>query len=423
MRSFRAGFVALGLTISAIMAPGPSGADTGRIPPNVGAHFHAMWEEYDTATRLAVLDKLAEAKVGWIRVDLGWSSFEETGRGVLSGWYVERADWVVNQAAARGIKVLGMLWWTPGWANGGQAGSVPPSDVGEYARFARWAADHFRGRVSAWEIWNEPNDRYFWAGDATRYAALVRAAYPAFKAGDPAAQVVVGSTVHNDDGWLAAAYDGGMGGYFDVISTHPYMAPTSAPPELPDDGTIWRMDHVQAVRELMVARGDAAKPIWFTEFGWSAHPNDAGTPNWKQGVSATTQADYLVRALAQMAEKYPYVTNAFWYNERAKATGDAQEDNLGLLRRDLSETPAYQALKSLLADASPPTPPSPPPTTRPTTSPTTAPATTTTVTPTSALSPTTATTVAGTRPTTTAPRPSATMKLAKPWLCVLGVCV
>ncbi|MGH9158079.1 MAG: cellulase family glycosylhydrolase [Acidimicrobiales bacterium] len=325
------------------------------MPPNVGVQFHAMWEDYDVATRTAVFDKLAAAKVGWVRVDLGWSSFEERGRGVLSQWYVDRADAVVDQAAARGIKVLGMLWATPGWANGGGGSAVPPSDPGDYARFARWAAEHFRGRVSAWEVWNEPNDRYFWAADAARYAALVRAAYPSFKAGDPAALVVAGSTVHNDDGWLAAAYDAGMGGFFDVLSTHPYMAPTNAPPDLADDGTIWRMDHVRAVRALMVARGDGAKPIWFTEFGWSSHANLPGMPNWKLGVTESEQADYLVKALAQMAGQYPYVTNAFWYNERSKATGDPQEDNLGLLRRDLTEKPAYQALRSALSAARPPT--------------------------------------------------------------------
>ena len=36
----------------------------------------------------------------------------------------------------------------------------------------------------------------------------------------------------------------------------------------------------------MVDYGDAANPVWFTEFGWSAHANWTGIQNWKRGVTA-----------------------------------------------------------------------------------------------------------------------------------------
>jgi hypothetical protein len=320
-------------------------------PANVGVNFHALWGDYDEASRTAVFDKLAAAKVGWIRLDLGWTNLEQAGRGKFNRWLVDQASSVLNQAQARGIKVLVVIGMTPGWANGSKDPAVPPNDPGHFALMARWAAKQFRGRVAAWEIWNEPNSEKFWAADAARYAALVRAAYPAFKAGDPKATVVVGSTVYNDDKWLAEAYDAGMGGYFDAISTHPYMGPLNAPPELLDDGHKWRMDHVRAVRELMVARGDEAKPIWFTEFGWSTHENALGTPAWELGVSESDQAEYLVRALDLIGREYPYVSHAFWYNDRNKSVGNPKEDNAGLLRRDLSEKPAYQALKAALDPA------------------------------------------------------------------------
>ena len=53
----------------------------------------------------------------------------------------------------------------------------------------------------------------------------------------------------------------------------------------------------------MLAYGDA-KPMWLTEFGWSTTSD-----SW--GVSAQTQADYLLRAY-RMLEQDSYVQVAIW---------------------------------------------------------------------------------------------------------------
>jgi polysaccharide biosynthesis protein PslG len=347
---------AMGLVLGASFAgfggPAAPPAAAATPIPAIGAHFHAMWTDYSNAQRIAVLDKLAAAKVGWVRIDMGWAAFEENGKGTVATWYKNIADFTIDAARARGIKVLGTLWQTPGWANNNRGVMAPPNNPQDYADFARWAAGYFKGRVSAWEIWNEPNLDYFWTGaDPVKYAQLVRTAYPAYKAGDPSALVVAGSTSQNDTDWLRRMYDAGAGGYFDVLSTHPYQGPIDAKPEIVDDGNFWIMDHVGAVKQLMAARGDGAKAIWATEFGWSSHANNGTEASWDRGVSEAVQADYLVRAINWFAARHPYVTNMFWYNERNKATGDVHQDNFGLLRRDLSEKPAYAALKNFLATA------------------------------------------------------------------------
>jgi hypothetical protein len=334
---------AAGLTSSA-----PPAVARGVAPPNVGVQSHVLWDEYDSAARTKELDKLAEAHVGWIRLDIGWATLEQAGKGKINQWYVDRINSVVTAARARGIQVLGMLWNTPKWANGGQEWIVPPKDVNDYARIARLMAQRFKGRIAAWEVWNEPSSEFFWAGDAKAYVSLVKAAYPAFKAGDPKATVVVGGTVYNDDKWLKEAYDAGLHGSFDAISTHPYMGPSNAVPELIDIGTIWRMDHVRAVHQLMVDEGDGDKPIWFTEFGWSTHGNVAGAQAWEIGVTDEAQADLLVRALTQIAGNYPYVTHVFWYVARDVQADDLHKASFGLLRRDFSAKPAYVALKTVL---------------------------------------------------------------------------
>ena len=299
----------------------------------MGVQFHGTWSNYSAADRATILDKLVAAGAEWVRIDIGWASYEYTGPGQIYAWYANLADAAVNEANARGLKVLAVLWGSPTWANGNQDPRFPPADPQAYASFARWAAEHYRGRVAAWEVWNEPNLDEFWAGaDPAAYTALLRAAYPAFKAGDPGAPVVLGGTSYNDTDYLAAVYANGGQGSFDILATHPYMGPSDLPPETPDDGTEWTLAHVRAVHDLMVSRGDGGKPIWFTEFGWSTHANTGGEPNWQRGVTDEQQGDFLVRTLRWTAQNAPYVTNVFWYNERNQQSGGVHLDGYGLLR-------------------------------------------------------------------------------------------
>jgi polysaccharide biosynthesis protein PslG len=317
----------------------------------VGVQFHGMWNDYSDAQRLAVLDKIAAANLGWVRIDMGWSSFQERCRPCYSDWYLDRANLVVDAARRRGLKVLVTAWRTPAWANGGAGELAPPARPDDFGSFMAWLASRFRGRVAAYEIWNEPDSRHFFTGSVDQYAALVRAAYPAVKASDPAARVVLGGPINNNTGWLHAIYRAGAGGSFDVLATHPYMSPTDLPPEVldPAGDNIFLLTHVAAVHELMVANGDGHKPIWFTEFGWSSHPNTGREANWDRGVTPGQQADYTIRAIRLIRSSFPYVTNMIVYNERNRATGDPQLDNYGILGRDLSEKPVYAALRDYLS--------------------------------------------------------------------------
>jgi hypothetical protein len=94
----------------------------------------------------------------------------------------------------------------------------------------------------------------------------------------------------------------------------------------------------------MIANGDNS-PIWATEFGWSSHANTGGEDPWDRGVTEAQQADYAVRALRVFESDYPYVTKAFWYNDREKATGDPQQDGYGMLNRDATPKPIFYAFR------------------------------------------------------------------------------
>ena len=155
---------ALALVFSVGSAPQGRQLDPLQPGPATGVQFHCNWGGQSDAHRQTVAAKLGAAGVKTVRIDLGWSSLQPTRRKRVSGWHVRLADRCVNLARAQGMDVLLTIIWTPGWANGGRDRSVPPTRNREFAWFARWAATHFRGRVSAWEIWNEPGNKQFWKG-------------------------------------------------------------------------------------------------------------------------------------------------------------------------------------------------------------------------------------------------------------------
>src|SRR5688500_18495506 len=111
------------------LAVGCSGPPPQAAPPAagpvVGVQYHGLWSDWTDADREAVLDRMAAAGVGWLRVDVGWESLEERGPGQWSDWYLGLLDRVVDQARARRMQVLVTLWATPGWANGGGDRAVP----------------------------------------------------------------------------------------------------------------------------------------------------------------------------------------------------------------------------------------------------------------------------------------------------------
>ncbi len=349
--------------------------------PEVGVMYHATWNYDDDAQRIEALDKMAEAGVEVVRIDVAWCSVQSSGPNSYAKWYLDRLNLTINAARARGIEVLLVLFCTPAWATSNPSASwetaspMPPKDPGDYGRVAGWLANYFRGRTVGWEIWNEPNHPRFWSGTPSEYVRILKAAYPAIKAADPQARVVSGGTSYTDARWIETLYELGSRPFFDVMAIHPYMAPADLPPET-ENGEMWTISAVGGVRRLMDRYGDDNKEIWFTEFGWSSHSNQypsckevygsnkdedlsdgkGCSSNGTMGVTAEEQGEYLVRAVQYVTRKNQSdgwnVTKMLWYNDRNRVSGNVHEDNFGLFRRDMTEKPVYWHLRSFLTGAS-----------------------------------------------------------------------
>ena len=327
-----------------------------------GVQLHSLWYDVSLHDMDRELDLAAAAGSTVVRVDVVWGSLETTGRGQWEGTYKARLDHFMRGAAKRGMKVVATLWSTPCWASTAPAslkqgcrgdwwnrgvGSYPPADPRDYARIARWLTATYGKQLAALEIWNEPNNAL--AGNSWQtahkvrdYARLVRAAYPAAKAGNRRVPVIIGALSFADSMWLTRLYAAGLRPYEDGISVHPYNEwRDPADPWQPQ----WRKytfgPGLDAIHVAMLAAGDRNK-VWVTEFGWTI-----GTGN-RWSVTPAQQALFVGKAFAILAG-LPYVAEANVYNLVATSPDpNSFEGGFGLLNSDYTPRPAYAALSKAL---------------------------------------------------------------------------
>ena len=317
----------------------------------------------ETTNNVDQVDRAARAGSEWVRVFVNWAT-AEPNPGRLDEFYLREFDDRVNRARAAGMKVVMVVTNSPTWASGSSSPSAPPRDPQTYASFVRRYAERYRGRVAAWEIWNEPDEGRSWSPspDAGRYADLLRAAHPAVKAGDPAARVVLGGLTGNHYRFLEEVYAAGGKGAFDAVGLHTDTACLTAAPEeqyREPDGRIGRFSFTgyREVRRSMLANGDD-KPIWMTEIGWSTLTSTcqvggrAGTK--PSGVSESEQASFLTRAY-RCLQNDPYVAVALWFSVQDVSASTTQYDHrLGLIRDNGTLKPAYENFSEWANDPSPP---------------------------------------------------------------------
>lgn len=300
-------------------------------------------------TQLAAdLDRMRSVGATWVRVDFDWPSIQPKSASQFNWGPTDR---VVSAVHARGMRVLALPTYTPGWARpGGTTAKYPPSNPDNYANFVRAAAQRYASQgVRDWEIWNEPNNGNVWQPkpDAAAYTALLKKAYTAIHAVDPGSNVVSGGLSPGTDAlgglrvrqkdFLEAMYAAGAKGYFDAFGTHPYSFPYD-----PMTADSWNpFYNTPALYDVLAAHGDGGMEIWGTEIGF---PTGTST----KAVNEATQADRL-QAAVQSWSRWAWHGPIFWYALRDAGTnaGDFAQ-NFGIVRADGSLKPAYARLELML---------------------------------------------------------------------------
>ncbi|HEX4466921.1 MAG TPA: cellulase family glycosylhydrolase [Solirubrobacteraceae bacterium] len=322
-------------------APAGAAATPSQLLGGVNVMGITPQESSAAADRAIAVAKSLHAKV--VRTDAAWAEFEPKQAGELDQRTLEFADRLVNDAAAAGIKVVMTVESSPCWATTAphallakctpgrlsKANAYPPRDPAAYASFAAFLAARYGSKLAAIEIWNEPdqsNELYFAGPEKpARYAAVLRAAYPAIKQVAPSLQVLAGSLVGSNGAFLKALYKAGIKGFYDGLSVHFYNLTLAS---------------VRSIHEVQLANGDAT-PLWLAEFGWtSCYPHKV---QQEQGcVTTATQAANLSNMIRSLARAH-YLAAAIVYKLQ-----DSTGENFGMLAAGGAHKPSFGALSQVL---------------------------------------------------------------------------
>jgi hypothetical protein len=253
------------------------------------------------------LDTMNSAGINWVR----FAMHKGTGTGLY--------DKLVPALAARNMGWLANVM-NP---NGKTAGTE--TQRAEYKAWLAVMVNRYKasGVVKYYEIHNEANIHHFWnideyTTDTVAYASSVsdyiehlKDGYTTVKANDPDAKVLIGGLSQwKDERFMDELIKQGGFQYFDIMAFHPYGSnPTKS------------MEELNSLKSKMALNATlAAKPIWVTEFGFSAVSGSVGYMG--TGSTETTKAQYLTDAMQKFRAagvNFPMM----WYNYNGDNEGSS----------------------------------------------------------------------------------------------------
>ena len=285
----------------------------------------------------------AQLGVKWARCQTGWARCEKT-RGVYDfAWLDEVVD---------GLLKIGIQpWFNLGYGNPLYTPKADATAVGwvpvfDEATMAAWKAftakiaEHFKGRVTHWEIWNEPNITGFWKPgkpDAASYVKLVEQTAPIIRERALGAIIIGGAFAGIPMGYFEACLDAGLAKQVDRISFHPYRPS-------PEKGY---EDEIAKMRDLLEKHGAAHVKLWQGENGCPSQKGGAGALREVEWNEAR-QAKWLTRRILCDLRQEVELTNYFLIVDLVGYRGSTNWK--GLLRgTDYTPKPAYFAYQNLCA--------------------------------------------------------------------------
>ncbi len=300
---------------------------------------------------------LQESGASWVRMRILWSELEPAN-SLPSGYRWSYYDDKVSRVLATGARPLVVLADNPAWAATTRCGPIDLVSLDEFiemltAVVARYSRAPYN--IHYWEIYNEPDGTWTsggagglgcWGNYAGEYVQLLSRAYPAIKAIDPEAQVLLGGIAYDwfveyggpfnryfIDDVLAA----GGASYFDLVNFHYF----------PDFHCEWDEQYgyrygrdliakTNYIRERLGMYG-VQKPVVCSELAEHGYPDDP--------ASLQKQARYVVQGYARAAAAgLPF---AVWYALDTPAYDPYQQ---GLLFDDMTPKPAFVAYQVLVRE-------------------------------------------------------------------------
>ncbi len=342
-----------------------------------------LQNEVEPAKREEAIRLISEAGIRWIRQEFPWEDVEIHGKDDFedrrhepykSAW--EKYDHIVDLANKYDVQIMARLSNPPTWTRAltNTVGSfAPPDDFTDYGDFVEAVATRYQGRITAYQIWNEPNIFPEWGTydiSAQEYTELLKEGYTRVKAVDPDAIVVMGALAatieldrvrrYDPNGGVASPgglsdvlflqqmYDAGAAPYFDVLAMQGYGL-WSGPTDRRMQPRVLNFSRPLYIRDVMVRNGDAHKAIWLSEMGWNAVPPDSGIPQIYGQVSEAQQGRYAALAYQRMQKEWPWLGVGFyWFFKQADERERANNPQyyFRMVEPDFTLLPVYDAIKT-----------------------------------------------------------------------------
>jgi hypothetical protein len=302
---------------SFVVVPRPQPEKAGRTAIDAALSWLVPPQQVEEGAEL-----LRRAGFSWVRDRIRWSEVEPQ-RGKFAWGKYDRS---VNAQARRGLHICQIFHDCPPWARTDGKPDRLPDDLRDVYQFARAAAQHFRGRVGAWEVWNEADIPGFLPDPASEYAAFLKAAYLGFKAGDRSLPITQVSFAQPAGPFGESLRANGTAAYYDIYNYHVYDDPVNY------------ATRAEGHQALLRRSGVPSRPIWVTEAGTLLPAvNNALSPEDQRRQAEFIPKSY-VESLAHGTDRY-----FFFVFPHYLESGIA----FGVLDADLKPTPGYAALATL----------------------------------------------------------------------------
>jgi polysaccharide biosynthesis protein PslG len=288
---------------------------------------------------------LKQLRTQIVRINLNWNDVANKRPAHPQDPSDPAYDWTVydraiKYAAQYGMQVLLTILFTPSWANGGGARSVPPSNYTDLQNFAYAAATRYSGHyipntdsfdevylpaVKYWLAWNEPNNPNWlqqvsggkfvsprsyarictaiWQGvHFTNFAGEKVACGATGPRGENAARSSRPSLSPLD--FMRLTRRAGLRN-LDAYAHHPYYGKPSETPTSRPTGNAVELGNINTLIGV-VNKLWGKKRIWITEYAWQTPPDRIF------GVSYARQAAYVSQSYA-IARANPRIDMMIWF--------------------------------------------------------------------------------------------------------------
>jgi hypothetical protein len=181
-------------------------------------------------------------------------------------------DLQVSRALARGKKFYYSTGGIPKWWAG-------TSNIQDFDDFVTALATRYKGKIEAYELWNEPDqDEFVSHSPMSDIVLITQHMHDDIRRIDPAALIASPAVVRVS--WMDSYWDAGGVRDVDVVALHGYPRQDQAAPE------IIGSQKALPMISLMAKYGLSTKPLWDSEASWGDNSYGIVDPEQQAGFIA-----------------------------------------------------------------------------------------------------------------------------------------